>query len=633
MARIRFSALGRLARLGLVAVLAFLVATTFFAASTLADVTLEWEGEDMTFSSAEVSIANSDSWSGASSYWSGGAALKYKGEARASRVIALSGAGDSVTIRGKALTDPANPGAWPVVEVYKDNAQNPANKIATFTINTTTFDDYTASAAIPRDTKRIFVKAAGNMAGEQIFWLDKASVNKKNTAADTTPPETTIDAGPSSTSAAYNGDPSFSFSSSEPNSTFECKLDNGSWAACSSPKGYSGLANGEHTFSVRAIDQAGNVDASPATRQWSVWACNGTQVAPGDDLDAIVNGDPSGTATTFCLAAGTHVISSTLQLRSGDSLIGSVGQKASKGPATYGFPTAHIHDGTHNITRLINVNAGATAIKWVEISGATGAYSGSTTVDPNCQNWVAGKGCTQAGTGAGVGMGTASDSFVFQWNYVHNNEAQGITSARGHLLNNHFTNNTSNPDFLGFTAASIKGIAEYEAAYNYIHNEQGNGIWCDHACADASGQSNGFWAHDNFIVNNGRWGVRYEYSPKDVGEDVVRSQPTALVEDNRIHGNGREVGHSAGGISMHDAQNGVFDSNVLGSATIDGTLYPENEGDGIQFADSNRTDRTDLWNGTASNNTLNGENVTNCGKMDTDGNPGGQVVFCFNNAP
>src|SRR5919112_339082 len=127
------------------------------------------------------------------------------------------------------------------------------------------------AGAIPQDTTKILVRATGNMAGDQIFWLDKVSLKP---TPDTTPPQTTINSGPSSASTTYNADPSFSFTSSEPNSTFECKLDSVSWVSCTSPKSYYGLANGEHTFSVRAIDQAGNADPSPEIRQWRVWGCS-----------------------------------------------------------------------------------------------------------------------------------------------------------------------------------------------------------------------------------------------------------------------------------------------------------------------------------------------------------------------
>lgn len=93
------------------------------------------------------------------------------------------------------------------------------------------------------------------------------------TVADTTPPETTIDSGPSGTT--NDSDPSFAFSSDEPGSTFECRLDGPSpateaFAACTSPKAYSGLADGAYTLRVRATDGAGNTDPTPATRGFTV---------------------------------------------------------------------------------------------------------------------------------------------------------------------------------------------------------------------------------------------------------------------------------------------------------------------------------------------------------------------------
>jgi hypothetical protein len=79
---------------------------------------------------------------------------------------------------------------------------------------------------------------------------------------DATAPQTTIGKRPHDalvrTTAVYG------FSSDESGSRFECKFDRGSYRDCKAPKRYRRLDPGKHVFRVRAIDAAGNVDASPA---------------------------------------------------------------------------------------------------------------------------------------------------------------------------------------------------------------------------------------------------------------------------------------------------------------------------------------------------------------------------------
>lgn len=100
----------------------------------------------------------------------------------------------------------------------------------------------------------------------KFFSIDKngnvESVKSERYVIDSVAPETTITSGPGS---ATNGTSvAFSFEADE-SATLRCKLDDGSYAACTSPKEYADLADGEHTFSVYAMDTAGNDDATPAT--------------------------------------------------------------------------------------------------------------------------------------------------------------------------------------------------------------------------------------------------------------------------------------------------------------------------------------------------------------------------------
>ncbi|ATB35487.1 large repetitive protein [Cystobacter fuscus] len=80
-------------------------------------------------------------------------------------------------------------------------------------------------------------------------------------------PDTEISSGPSGTTAER--DATFTFGS-EQGVSFECSLDGAEFAPCTSPVTYTDLAEGEHTFQVRARDARGIVDDTPASRTWTV---------------------------------------------------------------------------------------------------------------------------------------------------------------------------------------------------------------------------------------------------------------------------------------------------------------------------------------------------------------------------
>lgn len=61
----------------------------------------------------------------------------------------------------------------------------------------------------------------------------------------------------------------FAFTSTEQGSRFDCKLDRGAFKACVTPFSTT-VKPGKHTFSVRAIDAAENIDPTPASTSFKV---------------------------------------------------------------------------------------------------------------------------------------------------------------------------------------------------------------------------------------------------------------------------------------------------------------------------------------------------------------------------
>jgi hypothetical protein len=87
---------------------------------------------------------------------------------------------------------------------------------------------------------------------------------------DTVAPDTTINAGPANGSTITDRTPTFGFTASEAGSSFRCRVDGGALAPCTTPFTTPTLGAGAHSFAVAAVDAAGNADATPATRAFTV---------------------------------------------------------------------------------------------------------------------------------------------------------------------------------------------------------------------------------------------------------------------------------------------------------------------------------------------------------------------------
>ena len=113
---------------------------------------------------------------------------------------------------------------------------------------------------------------------------------------DATPPDTVIDSAPSALTNVATA--TFTFHSTENNSTFVCTVD-GSSAACGGGTfTTASLADGAHTFTVAAVDQAGNLDPTAASVMWTI-----DTLAPHTTINNGPSNPTTGTSATFAFSS------------------------------------------------------------------------------------------------------------------------------------------------------------------------------------------------------------------------------------------------------------------------------------------------------------------------------------------
>jgi hypothetical protein len=313
-------------------------------------------------------------------------------------------------------------------------------------------------------------------------------------------------------------------------------------------------------------------------------------VACGQDLDATVNADEGTTGTKFQLEGPcTYTVDTMVVLNNGDEIAGPEGSFIERGPAFDPEPTVTIV-GKQRVSNVIAAR-GTVHLEWVKIIGGKGQFSSSHS--------------PVGGTGSGLTMGKASNSSSLYAVHITGSDAAGITNARGTFDRIELDDTTQDPTFLGFNGSGLKATTEVEVRNSYIHDNQGNGLWCDVYCHDSESHPNGYWVHENLVVDNGRAGIRFE----QVGD--VADSGEALIENNKVHGNSTDA--VRGGVSIHDAQDALVRKNVFGATTIADVVYlPNAEGVAIRATDSGRSNRPDLFNVDFVDNFLNGETIVGC---------------------
>ncbi len=120
---------------------------------------------------------------------------------------------------------------------------------------------YTNLAEVPHTFCVYAVDAAENKELAAVCYTWRVDVSAPNTVIDSV-----SERNPTNSTRI-----TFRFGGAGPGEGYRCKLDNGQKEDCNSgEKTYTGLLEGQHTFSVAAVDVAGNEDPTPATHSWYV---------------------------------------------------------------------------------------------------------------------------------------------------------------------------------------------------------------------------------------------------------------------------------------------------------------------------------------------------------------------------
>ena len=319
-----------------------------------------------------------------------------------------------------------------------------------------------------------------------------------------------------------------------------------------------------------------------------------------EDIDNVINGDPVGTTTLFRLVADcTFTASATLQPKDGDGIDCTIPAtlfplRLSNGSSAYDPETHCTINGASGVTQVIKPQ-GLFYMNGIMVTGGT--FTGA------------------AATGVGIAEGQMDNNSVVRGSVVRDTQGAGISNAHGIHHQIELTNTTTNPNALGHIGSGIKGINEFNIQYSYVHDNQGNGIWCDVYCKDeTSALFSSFHAKYNLVVNNGRAGIRWERIG-DFGGASQANSGEAIIENNELYGNGKDT--TRGAIDIRDAQDALVQNNILRSNW---------GGIAIRASDSGRSDRPDLDNIDIMNNILNREQLKGCELPDN-------IVFCLGNIP
>jgi hypothetical protein len=262
-------------------------------------------------------------------------------------------------------------------------------------------------------------------------------------------------------------------------------------------------------------------EETPVT-QPPITECQGVPVASGANVQAAVNAH--GPGTTFCLR-GTYRFNEPVQPKNGQTFAG---------------PAAIVGGGSDTAFNLTTGDGGIENVSFVDLD-----VSGFDVRAIEC--WT--------------GMR------VIRGRYHHNDRngiGCGFDYARGHvLIDGAEIDHNGSEDELGIGSGGLKfarlGLDGLTVRNSYIHDNLGNGVWCDVQCIGT------YLIESNVVSRNSRKGIHYEKSGASdeyIAGRVVQGR--AIIRYNLVTNNGWEGREHAadGGISGVSSRNMLIENNI-----------------------------------------------------------------------
>ena len=283
-------------------------------------------------------------------------------------------------------------------------------------------------------------------------------------------------------------------------------------------------------------------------------SCSGIQVVPGDDIDEKINAAPAG--STVCVAAGTYKASQAISPAAGVKVLGQPGaSRLLEGRATDPDPVVFI-EGT--LPEIFEVTTDDVVLSWLDISGSPA----DSTCIPQC-----GRGIAAQGSGLRV-----------EFSRIHHNQNEGVGSGNlGTVVFASELDHNGSAVAQGCCASGIKGADGYMITNSYVHDNIGNGVWCDVDCQTPVGFSHSFIVTDNYVLNNDRNGIRFEHGSAVTDAEAAAS--SALITRNVVVESNASCNRPGGAIEINSASNADVTFNELGGTnTAD---CAQNGGNGV----------------------------------------------------